>query len=45
MAQTSAVIHDTDFFLGALAQMRDYGGEVTTEGLPEQILLTLKSPE
>ena len=40
MAQTSAVIHDTDFFIGALAQMRDYGGEATTTGLPEQTLLT-----
>jgi acetylornithine/succinyldiaminopimelate/putrescine aminotransferase len=40
MTQTSAVIHDTDFFIGRLAQMRDYGGAATTVGLPEQTLLT-----
>ena len=40
MAQPSAVIHDTDFFIGCLAQMRDYGGAATTVGLPAQTLLT-----
>ena len=39
MSQTSAVIHDTDFFIHCLTQMRDYGGTATTAGLPEQTLL------
>ena len=39
MSQTSAVIHDTDFFIRCLTQMRDYGGAATTVGLPERTLL------
>jgi acetylornithine/succinyldiaminopimelate/putrescine aminotransferase len=39
MSQTSAVIHDTDFFIHCLTQMRDYGGAATTTGVPEHTLL------
>lgn len=40
MTQTSAVIHDTEFFTACLAQMREHGGPATTVGLPDQTLLT-----
>lgn len=40
MAQTSAVVHDTDFYIHCLAQMRECGGAANTQGLPQEALLT-----